>query len=229
MNTLKTTAAIALIALSAPVAAVSYDINFTRSSYQVGTDDSFWDLLDAHEAGTYLSSNSLTGFDGIESTAQISGSARNHSIMMSTEFNVAKDTHYEFQVGADWGRGGGIAIFNNETETLASEQVFSKDIWWDNDWDNSDVISTDFDFTAGSWSIIWLGFEGCCSGSTSVRFAENGGEFAALTVDNFYPQSLATTKTSPIPAPTTAILFGSAIGTLLLGRRRSAHIVDKNQ
>lgn len=229
MKLFKNIAAIALIALSAPVAAVSYDINFTRSTYTVGDEDTFWDLLDAHEAGTYISSNSLTGFDGIQTTAQINGSARNHSIMLSTEFRVAKDTHYEFQVGADWGRGGAIAIFNNETETLASEQVFAEDIWWGNNWNNSDVISTDFDFTEGSWSVIWIGFEGCCSGSTSVRFAENGGEFQALTDDYFYPHVIPTNKVAAVPVPTTAVLFGSAIGALLLGRRRSAHIVHNNQ
>lgn len=229
MNPLKTIAAIALIALSAPVAAVSYDISFTRSSYQVDATDNIWDLLDAHEAGNFLSSNSLNGFDGIQSTAQIGGSARNHSIMMSAEFYVAQDTHYQFQTGADWGRGGGIAIINNDTETLVSEQIVAEDTWWGNNWNNSDVINTDFDFTAGHWSVIWIGFEGCCSGSTSVQFAEKGDEFAALTSDYFEPYISDTPKVSHIPVPTAAILFGSAVGVLLLGRRRSTHIVSTNQ
>ncbi len=212
MNTLKLFSTLSLLLIAQQVAAVSFNVSYTRNYYEVQQGDSFTDLLAAHHEGEIIGTNTLAGFDGLTTTSQISGSARNHSIMMMTSFTVADDTQYEFQVGADWGRGGGIAIYNGQND-IVSEQVFAEDIWWGKSWSNPDVISTDFNFTEGDWNIVWLGFEGCCSGTTSVRFSENGGDFMALTVEDFYPglNRINGQNLSPVPVPASVWMFCSAL------------------
>ncbi len=218
MNLLRTTTIAALLISGSQAFSASYDINFTRSTYEVQAGDSFSDLLAAHNAGLAISSQTLDGFDGIETQVQIAGNARDHSILMTTSFSITDNTQYEFQVGADWGRGGGIAIFDNDTGATVSEQIFTDDIWWGKNWNNSDVISTDYDFSPGNWTIAWIGFEGCCSGSTSIRFSENGGDFAAFTALNFQP---GLNSTSEVPLPGAAYLFGSALAGLFMRRRKN--------
>ena len=141
MNTYKIFSALAFLAATQSAAAVSFDINYTRNHFQVQQSNTFTDLVAAHHNGEVIGNHNLAGLDGLTTTSQISGDARNHSIMMTTHFSVAGDTQYEFQVGADWGRGGGIAIYNEQNE-IVSEQIFSEDIWWGKNWNNSDVIST---------------------------------------------------------------------------------------
>lgn len=223
MNTIKALAATALLAISTQAAAVTYDISFTHSTYQVQEGNSIDDLVAAHLAGSALTNQSLSGFDGIETTAFIAGNAYDHSIMMSTSFTLAENTQYEFQVGADWGRGGGVAIYNDDTNSLVSEQIFSNDIWWSKNWNNSDVISTNFEFSEGNWKVVWVGFEGCCSGSTSIRFAENGGEFSALTAANFQQPHSAV-----VPIPGAAYFFASAIALLATTARKKQPLPAKD-
>jgi hypothetical protein len=213
MKSLLAIASFSFLAYSSIGHTATYEIEFTRSSYEMLTTDSFSDLEAAHNAGQLINRLSVDGFNNIDTQAVIDGDANNHSIMLTTSFYVDKDTLYDFQLGADWGRGGGIAIINADTNTIVSEQLTGQDIWWDNDWNNSDVINTNFAFTAGNWTIKWIGFEGCCSGTTSIRYSENGGAYAALTNATFNPPS-------DVPVPGAVILFSSALA-LLVARKKT--------
>ena len=67
-------------------------------------------------------------------------------------------------------------------------------------WNNSDVFTTTFDFTAGdSYTIAWVGFEGCCGGSSTLRFAVDGGDYQPLTSPNI--------ELALVPEPNTAMLL----------------------
>lgn len=224
MKLLLTISAFSFLAFSSLANAVTYDIEFTRSSYQTQATDSFSDLAAAHNAGQLINRLSVDGFNNIGTKASINGDARNHSIMLTTSFYVRENTQYDFQVGADWGRGGGIAIINADTNTVVSEQVINQDVWWNNSWNNSDVISSNFDFTPGNWTVQWIGFEGCCSGTTSIRYSENGGAYAALTSDNFLPIFV---KPAEVPVPGAVVLFSSALA-LLVARKKTTKAPLKN-
>ena len=60
--------------------------------------------------------------------------------------------------------------------TIVFEHVITEDVWWRYDWNNPDVFTATFDFTASdSYTLTWVGFEGCCGGSSTLRFSTEGG------------------------------------------------------
>ena len=100
-----------------------------------------------------------------------------------------------------------MALVDNATNTILSEMVRTDDVWWANDWNNPDVFQTTFSLAAGdSYSILWVGFEGCCGGTSTVRFSVDGGAFAPLTDTNFQPYV--------VPEPSVAVLLGLGLGLL---------------
>ena len=121
---------------------------------------------------------------------------------MSTTLHVGVAGEYTFQVGTDWGRGGAAALLDNASGLLIQERVITDDVWWGYNWSNPDVFTTTFDLEEGdSYTLSWLGFEGCCGGSSTLRFSIDGSDFVPLTSPNIEP-FLA------VPEPSTAMLFG---------------------
>ena len=107
---------------------------------------------------------------------------------MTTTLYFTTAGTYTFQVGTDWGRGGASALIDTATGTVLEEVVQTDDVWWNNDWNNSDVFTNTFDFEAGDVrTLAWVGFEGCCGGSTTVRFSVDGSGFQNLTANNLAP------------------------------------------
>jgi hypothetical protein len=95
-----------------------------------------------------------------------------------------------------------------------SELVRTDDIWWANDWSHGDVFETVFVFDPGdSYTLLWVGFEGCCGGTSTIRFSVDGSAYLPLTDSNFGP--FTTPSPSPIPEPGTFLLL--AFGLVLLG------------
>jgi len=125
---------------------------------------------------------------------------------MTTTLDVDVAGDYTFQVGADWGRGGGAALIDTVSNTILQETVTEDDIWWGYNWNHTDVISTTYTLTEGLYTMAWVGFEGCCAGSSTVRFSFNGAPFGALNMTNLTPYVV------PIPAP--VFLFASSVVAL---------------
>lgn len=191
------------VALSATTAqAIDFQVDFRNSTYVPQTGDTFSDLLAQHQGETLIQSTITTGLQNISTAVYGGGVNNNYSVLMQTTLDVGVAGQYVFQVGTDWGRGGATALIDNSNGSIVSERVILDDIWWANDWNNSDVFTTTFDFAAGdSYTLMWVGYEGCCGGSSTIRFSVDGGAYLPLTAPNIDP-FLAT-----VPEPSTAVLL----------------------
>lgn len=206
-------AAAGLLLGAAGARAVSFQADFTSNAYQVVAGDSYADLLAAHLAGTPLTSVSLTALEGV--SAQVSAGVNgNYSIRLTAVLPIAVSGLYAFQVGADWGRGGVAAVIDDATSTVIDELVRTDDIWWASNWSNPDVFTTQVSLTAGSsYTLVWLGFENCCGGPTTIRFSFEGSPFQPLNELTIEPYV--------VPEPGLATLVGLGLALLAGGRRRA--------
>ena len=198
----------AIVFLAAPAVALDFQVDFRSSTYQVVAGDTFSDLLAQHQSETLIQSNTVEGLENISTAVHGGGISNDYSVLMQTTLAIGVAGEYTFQVGTDWGRGGATALIDNNTSTIVSELVITDDIWWNYDWNNSDVFTTTFDFEVGdSYTIAWVGFEGCCGGSSTLRFSIDGAPYTPLTSPNIDPVL--------VPEPSTAMLL--MLGLLCLG------------
>ena len=206
-------AATCLITNAAHAASATFDVSFTATSYAVDSDDTFSDLLAQHLLGTPISSTSVVAVDNIDTSLYAGNISGDYSVMMSTTLNIGVAGDYTFQLGTDWGRGGGVALIDTDTNMIMDELVTDDDIWWGYNWNHPDVIETTYTLAEGLYTISWIGFEGCCAGSSTVRFAYENNAFSTLDLTNIAPYVV------PIPAP--VYLFGTGLLALVGVRRRA--------
>lgn len=199
--------------------ALTFRADFVSSTYQTQAGDTYADLLLAHQSGTPIQSTVTTGLAGISTTLYGGGVNTNYSILLTTSFEVAVAGSYTFQVGTDWGRGGAAALIDTATGSVLSERVITDDVWWNFDWNNSDVFTTTSTFAVGDRvTLAWVGFEGCCGGSSTIRFSLDGGAYQNLNQANFGSYTV-------VPEPSIALLLGlglAGLGGTRHGRCRSA-------
>jgi len=201
-----------LVASVRPAGALTFQADVTATSYQVAAGDTYADLLAAHLAGVPLASVSMPGFENVSAQVE-AGTGSNYSLRLSVVLEDAIAGSYLFQVGADWGRGGVAAVLDNGTGALIQELVRTDDIWWANDWNDADVFTTQLDVEAGrAYTLVWLGFEDCCAGATTIRFSFEGAPFQSLTDPNLVP--------FVVPEPRAALLLGVGVGALARARGR---------
>jgi len=100
--------------------------------------------------------------------------------------------------------------------TVLDSFITTDDIWWGNYWSNPDVFSTVLSLTVGeTYNLSWVGFEGCCGGAASFRFAVDGNAPQTFNSTNFLPFEQQT----PVPEPGTAILVGLGLVWLSVSAR----------
>lgn len=209
----RTHTAIALLALALCLAAgtassLSFQVDFVNSTYDTQAGDTFSDLLAEHQSSSLIQSTVTTGLENISTSVYAGGVNRDYSILLTTTLDVAVAGSYTFQVGTDWGRGGAAALIDDTTNTILSERVIDDDVWWGNSWSNPDVFTTTANFSVGdSLTLMWVGFEGCCGGSTTLRFSVDGGAFVAVNETNLAGYVLT-------PEPTIALLLGLGLAYL---------------
>ena len=213
-----------LLALAATVStaaeALTLNVSFTRSTYAVQAGDTYADLLAEHNAGLVLGGGGVTSLDGVSTAVHAPGNTNDYSVLMSVDLVAAQSGSYEFQAGVDWGRGGIAAVVNNTTSTVISEYVRTDDLWWAHNWNHGDVFTTQVNLVAGeSYSMVWIGFEGCCAGSSTIRFAFEGAPFAPITAAALAPHAAVSEPAFAWFVGTLAVLAGPARRKILALRQ----------
>lgn len=210
--------ALATLAFAAGAQAglLTFDYSVTGINYSVNGSENAADLLNAHNAGSTICSGSADGFVSTGPRQNCGTTSRtDYSLQLHTEFDLANASNLRFQTGADWGRGGGLILTDRNSGARSVYDVTSDDIWWNRDWNNSDVFITELNLDSGAYALTWIGFEGCCAGETTVRYSHNGGGFMDFTRANF--QALTS-----VPEPgTVALLSIGLAGFALLRRQRT--------
>jgi len=200
---------LAIALLTASVAnALTFQVDFTSSTYQVQAGDTYADLLAQFQSETILTTNTLTGLEVI-SAPVYAGVNQNYGILMTTTVDVLLSGQYTFEVGTDWGRGGASVAIDNGTSAVLDEYVTTNDLWWNNNWNDPDVFTTTVNLTAGSsYTLGWIGFEGCCGGPATVRFNYEGALVGNLNSGNGVPFMVSN------PEPGTGVLVGLGFAML---------------
>ena len=111
-----------------------------------------------------------------------------------------------FDFGLDAGYGAAVYLDGVLVNTRTD------DLWWSNNWNNSDVFTVALDDLSRQSQVIdvyWA--ENCCNGSSSIRFTNDANQVRALSVANI--------DSASIPEPTSIALFGLAVFGLAVRRR----------
>jgi hypothetical protein len=202
--------AIALALFSASAAtALTFQVDFTSSTYQVQAGDTYADLLAQFQSETIIATNTLAGLEGVSAPVYAGGVNQDYGLLMTTTVVALQGGQYTFEVGTDWGRGGGWVLVDEGTGLILDEFVTTDDVWWNNDWNDPDVFTTTANLVAdGTYTFGWIGFEGCCGGQATVRFYYEGALFGNLDTGKG-GAFIATT-----PEPGSGILVGIGLAIL---------------
>ena len=168
----------ALLATLTPsfASALTMSVSFRSSTYQVQSGDDYFSLLAEHQTGSVLGTASVLALEDITTSIYAPGNTTNYSVLMTVDLIAEQTSNYVFQMGVDWGRGGIVAVIDQDTNTVIAETLRTDDLWWAYNWSHPDVFTTSVNLTQGtSYRLAWIGFEGCCAGSSTVRFSTDGG------------------------------------------------------
>lgn len=205
--------ALMILLFAGSASALSFDVEFRDSTYQVVTGDTYDDLVLEHQSGFLRTTLQISGIEGLNSVVS-AGTNVDYSTFITTTFTAGVTGTFTFQVGTDWGRGGASIARHVGTGTVLDEFVTTDDIWWNNDWSNPDVLTTNLNLQQNeTYTLGWVGFEGCCGGDVTFRFSIDGSPFQTLNDTNFG-------GFETVPEPGTATMLGLGLVGLCVRRRR---------
>lgn len=135
----------------------------------------------------------ITDFTGVNNRNTF-GAQQNFIAYSETFFEVqaGEEGTWGVRYGADFGRGGGLYV--NSTPL---EEDWLNDLWWSNNWGNSDVLQGTIDLTEGYHKLEVIGAEGCCDGGITVQFQKPGGSWTTYSTANIDIRSRACPATEP--------------------------------
>jgi len=95
-----------------------------------------------------------------------SGSVRNIAFQITINFNAPADGEWQFDFNVDFGWGGLVQFDGVDT----SEGYQGGNMWWNNGWSRPQPLDTTHYLTAGQHTMVVYGAEGCCDGTSNIRF-----------------------------------------------------------
>lgn len=124
----------------------------------------------------------ITNFTGISNKNQFTPATNVNFGAYSETFFEVKPTevgNWSIRYGADFGFGGGLYV-----DGTPLEEDWNNDLWWANNWGNTDVLQGSIYLTAGYHRLEVIGFEGCCDGGITVQFRKPGGSYQTYSTTN---------------------------------------------
>ena len=194
-----------LISIAVLTAAMSISVNAsaslmsveTRTIDNVAAINSNDFITSWNSQSSVIATNSIDAFEGYKT----GNNTINH---FSLNFTASAIGYWGFEAGLDAHYGAAVYF---DGLLLANR---SDDLWWSNNWANSDVIKgigTDISVGNHLFEIYWA--ESCCNGPSSVRFSTDGENWDIVSKANI---------AAAVPAPSALAIFG--IGLIAFGLRR---------
>jgi hypothetical protein len=118
----------------------------------------------------------ITNFTDVENSSEF-GSNINFIAYSETYFNVASGEAgtWNIRYGGDFGGGGGLYV-----DGVPLEEQWDDDLWWDNDWSDSDeVLEGSIFLSQGFHKLEVIGQEGGNDGGITVQFQRPGDAFTS--------------------------------------------------
>jgi hypothetical protein len=162
---------------------------------------------------------SLAAFDNISSSGSCGGPNTNTGTLFTITGSSTGLT--QMQLGLDWGLGG-FTMLSMAGQATEFER-YNSDIWWNLNWDHGDILDLIIPETA-HFTLVGLGFEGCCDGVNSARWRslDNNALSTFATGASGEWQTLAVN----VPEPGVAYLLGLGLMGLLFSQRRLSRAIS---
>jgi len=165
--------------------------NITDDPDSLSEAESLFDASDDSTSG--YGCGFITDFTGITNFVQY-GSANDFIAFSETYFEVQASEvgTWGIRYGSDFGNGGGLYV---DGTTL--EEDWNSDLWWESNWNHTDVLEGTIDLSEGYHKLEVIGGEGCCDGGITVQFQKPGDSFTTYSTANIDIVSRACPVTEP--------------------------------
>jgi hypothetical protein len=157
---------------------------FFHSRYSSTDPDSLGEALNAYSQAQdragycYALIPDYTSVSNQRCTAG-SGSNRNIAFWVEAVFYVDTPGVWEFRLGPDYGRGGGLYVDN-----VALDEKWTSDLWWGDNWNSPSVLKGSIKLDVGWHKLFTIGFEDCCGGDHALQFKKPGEDWTSWSISN---------------------------------------------